>query len=66
MKPQNSCAGESESRPYINSGKGEKCQLCRLSGPLSKIQPAKVRRDSQGSLPKSAICAYLDDNATEL
>jgi hypothetical protein len=26
----------------------------------------KVRRDSQGSLPKTAASAYLDDNATEL
>jgi hypothetical protein len=27
---------------------------------------AKVRRDSQGSLPKTATCSYLDDKATEL
>jgi hypothetical protein len=26
----------------------------------------KVRRDSQGSLPKSEASAYLNDNATEL
>ena len=28
--------------------------------------PAKVRRDSQGSLPKTALNTYLNDNATEL
>jgi hypothetical protein len=26
----------------------------------------QARRDSQGSLPKTAVRAYLDDNATEL
>jgi len=27
---------------------------------------AKVRRDSQGSLPKTEAAPYLDDKATEL
>jgi hypothetical protein len=36
------------------------------SGRGVQIEPAKVRRDSQGSLPKIAINPYLDDNATEL
>ena len=31
-----------------------------------QIVPAKVRRDSQGSLPKTGPNTYLDDNATEL
>jgi hypothetical protein len=31
-----------------------------------KIKQAKVRRDSQGSLPKSVVSPYLDDNTTEL
>jgi hypothetical protein len=35
-----------------------------LSG--RQIVPAKVRRDSQGSLPKTEPSTYLDDNATEL
>jgi hypothetical protein len=26
----------------------------------------ETKRDSQGSLPKTAASAYLDDNATEL
>jgi hypothetical protein len=30
------------------------------------IVPAKIRRDSQGSLPKTVANAYLDDNAPEL
>jgi hypothetical protein len=32
----------------------------------ARIERAKVRRDSQGSLPKTEVSAYLDDNATEL
>jgi hypothetical protein len=36
------------------------------SGGGGQIEPAKVRRDSQGSLPKIAISPYLNDNATEL
>jgi hypothetical protein len=32
----------------------------------SEISRAKLRRDSQGSLPKTGTRAYLDDNATEL
>jgi hypothetical protein len=28
--------------------------------------PAKVRRDSQGSPPKTEAVTYLDDNAMEL
>jgi hypothetical protein len=28
--------------------------------------PAKVRRDSQGSLPKSVISTYLNEKAVEL
>jgi hypothetical protein len=32
----------------------------------TQIVLAKVRRDSQGSLPKTGVNAYLDDNATEL
>jgi hypothetical protein len=36
------------------------------SGRVGQIEPAKVRRDSQGSLPKFATSPYLDDNATEL
>jgi hypothetical protein len=31
-----------------------------------QIVPAKVRRDSQGSLPKTGPNTYLDDNAMEL
>jgi hypothetical protein len=31
-----------------------------------KIEQVKVRRDSQGSLPKTDNSAYLDDKATEL
>jgi hypothetical protein len=31
-----------------------------------QIVSAKVGRDSQGSLPKSAAYDYLDDNTTEL
>jgi hypothetical protein len=31
-----------------------------------KIKQAKVRRDSQGSLPKIAVSPYLDDYAREL
>jgi hypothetical protein len=30
------------------------------------VAPAKVRRDSQGSLPKSAITPYLNEKAVEL
>jgi hypothetical protein len=32
----------------------------------SQIVLSKVRRDSQGSLPKTASNTYLDENATEL
>jgi hypothetical protein len=35
-----------------------------LSG--RQIVPAKVRRDSQGSLPKTGLNTYLDDIAAEL
>jgi hypothetical protein len=31
-----------------------------------QIVPAKVARDSQGSLPKFMANAYVDDNTTEL
>jgi hypothetical protein len=31
-----------------------------------QIVLVKVRRDSQGSLPKTAASTYLDDNAMEL
>jgi hypothetical protein len=31
-----------------------------------QIDRAKVRRDSQGSLPKTEADTYLDDNAMEL
>jgi hypothetical protein len=34
--------------------------------PVSQFDWLKVRRDSQGSLPKTEASAYLDDNATEL
>jgi hypothetical protein len=34
--------------------------------PWLKFEQVKVRRDSQGSLPKTGASAYLDDNATEL
>jgi hypothetical protein len=40
-----------------------------IKAPFSAGAPmtqAKVRRDSQGSLPKIEASAYLDDNATEL
>jgi hypothetical protein len=30
------------------------------------VGAAKIRRDSQGSLPKTAPHAYLDEKATEL
>jgi hypothetical protein len=36
-----------------------------LKGPERGVW-TKVRRDSQGSLPKTAANTYLDDNATEL
>ena len=36
-----------------------------MKGPVRDRQ-AKLRRDSQGSLPKSASSAYLNDKATEL
>jgi hypothetical protein len=36
------------------------------SGVGAQIKQPKVRRDSQGSLPKSAADAYLYENATEL
>jgi hypothetical protein len=35
-------------------------------GAVSQFGGLKVRRDSQGSLPKTEVRAYLDDNATEL
>jgi hypothetical protein len=31
-----------------------------------QIERVKVRRDSQGSLPKTGASAYVDENATEL
>jgi hypothetical protein len=33
---------------------------------MGQIVQAKVRRDSQGSPPKTEASAYLYDNATEL
>jgi hypothetical protein len=33
---------------------------------MAKFQSLKAQRDSQGSLPKTAPSAYLDDKATEL
>jgi hypothetical protein len=38
----------------------------RAIGPVSQSGGLKVRRDSQGSLPKIEAGTYLDDNATEL
>jgi hypothetical protein len=36
-----------------------------MKGPDWTVQ-VKVRRDSQGSLPKSGLSAYLNDKAAEL
>jgi hypothetical protein len=42
-----------------------------IGTPLVRTPPARICvpaawTDSQGSLPKTAMCAYLDDNAMEL
>jgi hypothetical protein len=37
-----------------------------VAGPVSPVGGLKVRRDSQGSLPKTEASTYLDENATEL
>jgi hypothetical protein len=43
-----------------------KSAILGVVGPVSQFGWLKVRRDSQGSLPKTEASAYLDDNATEL
>jgi hypothetical protein len=43
-----------------------KCHQSPVFEPVTKFEQAKVRRDSQGSLPKTGVSSYLDDNATEL
>ncbi|MDP1864806.1 MAG: hypothetical protein Q8L13_00500 [Bradyrhizobium sp.] len=48
--------------PSITDGKAAKAAV---SGPRPHSR-MKVRRDSQGSLPKTEVNAYLDDNAAEL
>jgi hypothetical protein len=53
-------------RPIITPDHGEQCRQGSGAQGEWQIVPAKVRRDSQGSLPKTALNAYLDEIATEL
>jgi hypothetical protein len=40
--------------------------ICGVESARHSAVSAKVRRDSQGSLPKSAISHYLNEKAAEL
>jgi hypothetical protein len=68
MKPQSSCAGAAVwfNCRANNSRQGWKEPSKPPHRTDLQIEQVKVRRDSQGSLPKTGASTYVDEKATEL